>query len=84
MGYAFGVIDIIGSVYKNDNLEIENWYTRKDLMKRQFSIMSREYSECMSLSIGDLHRLQNEFQEIYDSLMEERLDILTKILLIKL
>ena len=39
-GESFGVVDIIGSVYKQQKLDINNWFNRKDLMKRQFSIMS--------------------------------------------
>ena len=50
-GESFGVVDIIGSVYKEDKLEIENWFSRKDLLKRQFTILSDTYTEVMSLSI---------------------------------
>jgi hypothetical protein len=45
------VVDIIGSVYKEDKLEIDNWFSRKDLLKRQFTILSDTYTEVMSLSI---------------------------------
>ena len=50
-GESFGVVDIIGSAYKEDKLEINNWFSRKDLMQRQFSMMSDTYTEIMSLSV---------------------------------
>lgn len=56
-GTSFGVVDIIGSAYKEEKLEIDNWFSRKDLMKRQFSMMSDTYTEIMSLSIQDLYRI---------------------------
>ena len=43
------MVDIIGSAYKEDKLEIDKWFDRKDLMKRQFSMMSDTYTEIMSL-----------------------------------
>jgi hypothetical protein len=50
-GNMFGLVDIIGSAYKHEKLEIHNWFMRKDLLKRQFSTIAFCYTEVMSLSI---------------------------------
>ena len=34
LGTCFGIVDIISSCYKNDQIGVENWITRKDLMAR--------------------------------------------------
>ena len=83
-GESFGVVDIIGSIYKEEKISINNWFNRKDLMKRQFSILSDTYTEIMSLSILDLNRIQVEFLEYYDQLIEHKMDLLHKLLLVKL
>ena len=61
IGDTFGVIDIIGSVLKQESLELEEWSLRKDTLKRQFTVMANCYTELMTLSIQDLYRVQNEF-----------------------
>ena len=33
-GHCFGVVDIIGSIYKEEGIEMDTWYSRKELMKR--------------------------------------------------
>ena len=78
------MVDIIGSAYKNDKLEIENWYSRKDLLKRQFSVMAICYTEVMSLSNKDLYRIQMEFLEYWENLIEDKDTFLHKLLIIKL
>ena len=50
-GDNFGVIDIIGCVYNNDNMTLEDWYQKKHLIKRQFTIQATEESEVLTLSI---------------------------------
>ena len=57
LGNTFGIVDIIGSVLRHDEIEHDQWFIRKDLLKRQFTIMSDIYTELMSLSILDLYRL---------------------------
>ena len=34
VGDTFGVVDIIGSNMKNDDMELDEWFLRKDLLKR--------------------------------------------------
>ena len=38
-GYHFGLIDIVGSVLQSE-YEVDSWYTHKDLLVRQFTMMS--------------------------------------------
>jgi CRP-like cAMP-binding protein len=82
-GGSFGAVDIMGSVFKND-VELETWFSRKDVLKRQFSTMASTYCEMMSLSVQDLYRIQVEFLEYYEYLINEKTDFLQKLLLIKL
>ena len=68
LGNLFGMVDIIGSAFRHDEMEPGSWFLHKERLKRQFTIMSDAYSEFMSLSILDLYRLQIEFVEYYDSM----------------
>ena len=34
VGNTFGVIDIIGSTLSQENMELDEWFLRKDLLKR--------------------------------------------------
>lgn len=56
-GNTFGIVDIIGSMLRLEETESDQWFVRKDLLKRQFTIMSDCPTEVMSLSILDLYRL---------------------------
>ena len=51
VGNTFGVVDIIGSTLCQENMELDEWFLRKDLLKRQFTVMSSTYTELMSLSV---------------------------------
>mmetsp|Transcript_23565 Transcript_23565/g.36258 ORF Transcript_23565/g.36258 Transcript_23565/m.36258 type:complete len:139 (+) Transcript_23565:948-1364(+) len=44
VGSQFGVLDIIGSVLRNEDIELEDWIYFKDKMKRQFTIMADSQS----------------------------------------
>ena len=70
-GNHFGVMDIIGSVVTNSEVEFENWFIHKDIIHRQFTIMAKKQIEVLTLSIGDLNRMKLEFFETYDSLFDE-------------
>ena len=61
LGSCFGIIDIIGSCYRIQEIDVENWITRKDLMTRQNTILANGYCEVMSISTQDLYRMQLEF-----------------------
>ena len=57
LGKTFGIADIIGSVMRYEEIESDQWFIRKDLLKRQFTIMTEVNTELMCLSILDLYRL---------------------------
>ena len=50
-GNHFGFIDILGSIFKNEEISIEEWFFRKDKMKRHFTLMSDTLAEMLVLSI---------------------------------
>jgi hypothetical protein len=56
-GNQFGFVDILGSVFKNEDIELEDWFLRKDKMKRHFTLMSDISAEMLALSTQDIHRL---------------------------
>ena len=37
LGCHFGVLDILGSVIENDDIDANDWITYQDSLKRQFS-----------------------------------------------
>ena len=82
-GNHFGFIDILGSVFKNEDISLEEWFFRKDKMKRHFTLMSDSLAEMLVLSIQDIHRIQVEFQEVFEELMTEERGVLQQILTIK-
>jgi hypothetical protein len=55
-GLSFGLVDIIGSTLQN-GLALDEWFNRKDLMKRQFSNQANRYVEVMNLTLQDLRRI---------------------------
>jgi hypothetical protein len=75
-GNHFGFIDILGSVFKNEDISLEEWFFRKDKMKRHFTLMSDSLAEMLVLSIQDIHRIQVEFQEVFEELMTEERGVL--------
>lgn len=70
IGDQFGIIDIFGSsVVKN--FEFDQWTLRKDLLQRQFTVMAKQQSEVLCLSIADLSRMRKEFFDCYDELFKD-------------
>ena len=53
-------------------------------MKRQFTVMSGQYTEMLVLTVQDVHRLQIEFTEYFEELMQIEELVLKKLLNIKL
>jgi hypothetical protein len=51
IGSYFGIMDIVCSVLQNDAFNLDDWISKKDKMKRQFTIMSETQSDIMMLSI---------------------------------
>jgi len=56
VGDHFGLIDIIGSSQVND-FELDEWYFKKNLLSRQFTISSIGNAEVQTLSLQDLYRM---------------------------
>ena len=83
-GSNFGMEDIVGSIIKNDDIDQDDWISRKDKMIRQFTIISSEQSTLLLFSVHDLNKMQVEFLELYESLFKESYIRLESILLIKL
>ena len=86
-GHEFGVLDVIGSIFINPEIEMENWFNRKDKLMRQFTAMSdcsEGVTELLILTLQDLYRIQVEFQEYFETLMNTEEKILQRLLKIKL
>ena len=60
-GNHFGLVDILGSIFKNEDMSLEDWFFRKDKMKRHFTTMSDAMAEMLILSTQDIRRIQLEF-----------------------
>ena len=56
-GNSFGIVDIISSMLRHEEIEADQWFIRKDLLKRQFTMMADSPIEVLSLSILDMYRL---------------------------
>jgi hypothetical protein len=82
-GNHFGFVDILGSIFKNEDVSMEDWFFRKDKMKRHFTLRSDVVAEMLVLSTQDIHRIQLEFQEIFEEIMDEEKGLLQKLLPIK-
>lgn len=66
-GNHFGIIDIVGSCFTQD-IPIEDWFSKRSLLLRQFSIMAETKSEVLCLSIQQLQQMKMEFNESYEDL----------------
>lgn len=82
-GSDFGSEDIVGSVMKEDFIKEEDWISQKDKLTRQFTVMADQNSELLSLSIVDLHKMQLEYSESYQKLIDTGYMRLEYALLIK-
>lgn len=83
-GDHFGVIDILGSVSQHDEIDLNNWYDKKSLLKRQFTIQAVEDTECLILSLQNYYQMQKEFTEMYDDFISQGTSRLKKAWVIKL
>ena len=83
-GKHFGIMDIIGSIVTNNELDFSNWFQRKELIHRQFTILAVKDIECLTLSIQDLNRMKQEFFETYELMFDQQLIRLKTIWKIKL
>jgi CRP-like cAMP-binding protein len=78
-GSHFGIIDIVGSILKTQ-YELDNWFTHKDQLQRQFTVMAM----CKCDTISDLYRMKQEFLEAYEKLFNDSYSRLRRALTLKL
>lgn len=75
-GDHFGVIDIVGSC-QTQNINILDWYKKKTLLYRQFSVQSRSSKcEILLLSIATLAQMEQEFCDYFDQLFSSSIRVL--------
>ena len=79
----FGLIDIHGSAQKFE-FDLNNWIIRKSLLQRHFTVRTMQEAEFLTLSYDNLHRMSQEFPEIYDKVMIDSFHLLRRVLLTKL
>ena len=70
VGDNFGMIDIIGSTRTQD-FEMNEWYEKKNQLKRQFSVMAINNVVIQILSMQDLFRMEQEFESCFESMVTE-------------
>ena len=83
-GQSYGVIDLISSCSTLDIDFYEDWYDKKLLMHRQFTIQSLGNSEILNLNIQNLYKMQIEFQDCFKDLVIHSFDRLQNVLNLKL
>lgn len=82
-GSMFGLIDIHGSAQKQ-KFDLNYWNIKKALLQRHFTVRAQTEAEFLTLSYDNLHRMSQEFPEIYDKLMDDSFHLLRRVLLTKL
>jgi hypothetical protein len=82
-GNHFGIIDIVGSCQIND-VDLSDWYKKKSLLSRQFTIQSRNQCEVLILSLQHLYQMEQEFIDCFDDLFQSSLLRLKNAWLMKL
>jgi hypothetical protein len=50
-GHQFGIVDIIGSILIHEDVHSDDWFVRKDKLKRQFTVMSDMNTEMLILTL---------------------------------
>jgi len=83
VGSHFGLIDIVGSILQAQ-FDLESWILHKDVLQRQFTVMSLKDSEVMCLTVQDLNRMKQEFLEVYQKLFADAYTRLRRALTFKL
>lgn len=69
-GCDFGTEDIVGCIMKYHLEDEEDWISQKDKLIRQFTVVGENTSTLLTLSIHDLNKMQLEFVEAYNSMMD--------------
>lgn len=83
VGAHFGIVDIVGSILQA-KLDLDSWISNKDLLQRQFTVMSLKQSEVLVLATQDLNRMKQEFLEVYQKLFSDAYNRLRRSLTLKL
>ncbi len=83
VGGYFGLIDIVGSIFSRD-IQFNDWIQYKDILRRQFSVMSQTNCDLLLLSIHDLNKMRWEFLEAYEALFQNAYNRLNRALKVKL
>lgn len=69
VGDHFGIIDIVGSSAIK-NFEIDKFMENKNFLQRQFTVIANNDNvDTLTLSLQDLHRLKQEFNECYETML---------------
>lgn len=69
-GNHFGIIDIVGSAH-TQNIDMKDWFSNRNKLLRQFSVISKDNSEALYLGMQHLYQMEMEFlncfQDLFDS-----------------
>ena len=85
-GMHFGVIDIIASLINEDDCLseiLDNWISKKEKLKRHFTILSDGSSHLLTLSIESLNRMKFDFLDTYETFFRDGLSRLKKAFAVK-
>ena len=63
---------------------MDNWIQHKEMLRRQFSVMSQTSAELLTFSINDIFRMRSEFSGAYSTLFNDGYDRLVRAHQIKL
>jgi CRP-like cAMP-binding protein len=83
IGSSFGLIDVIGSVMKY-GIDFEEWMQYPEKIKRQFTVRSQTNCELLTITIKDLERMSNEFNDEYNVLFDNKVVRLNNVLKLKI
>ena len=66
-GDLFGIIDLVGSLFKIDK-RIDKWFESKDSLRRIMSCLAISEAETMTLSLEDLYKMEQEWPLQFDEM----------------
>lgn len=64
-GEMFGITDIYSSMVRKE-LSLDDWYSNKDLLLREFTVQAKTDSEVLVFNIKDFHKMASEFPFYYE------------------
>jgi len=85
IGMHFGIIDIVASLRENEKITsvseiVENWMSRKEKLKRHFTIVADDETHLLTLSTENLNRMKFDFLDNYEQLFRDALCRYKKVL----